>query len=403
MPEGAHVIVRAADAVSGVEYVLPCTVAWVHRGAPNTIALGVDGIPSRTNFFSPVDAQARRLPCDGEAPAARRIGKGITARLASRGIPADDARMIPSSSEARATAARVTKWLLEKGRRDDALAVAAAWAARGPNDAAGQQLLAEALRIDPAAPLAKLAFERMEGIATSAGPLDAAMQRFDLDALLKLEKEMTRPAFRRAQVGFNNNIKFQDQVFHVQTEDSGLDKPHIITHLFADGGRIIKSHKRNYADAVGRADVGTYVRALMKGQHIEMAVLLREGAFDEIIAGRAIGGMQLLEEPPRTEVQKLATQKKQRVEAAAPPSERAVPAVGAAVYFRLRVVRTLGTGPDVYAPPGEEAVIGSQGVISLPGETFVTPAKRSSAFGPDASGCVTSRAETVCSSGRGHP
>jgi len=59
MPEGAHVIVRAADAVSGVEYVLPCTVAWVHRGAPNTIALGVDGIPSRTNFFSPVDAQAR--------------------------------------------------------------------------------------------------------------------------------------------------------------------------------------------------------------------------------------------------------------------------------------------------------------------------------------------------------
>jgi hypothetical protein len=59
MQQGARVIVRAADAVTGVEYVLPCTVAWVHRGAPNTMALVVDGIPSRKNFFSPTDAQAR--------------------------------------------------------------------------------------------------------------------------------------------------------------------------------------------------------------------------------------------------------------------------------------------------------------------------------------------------------
>jgi len=59
MEAGARVVVRAADAVSGVEYALPCSVAWVHRGAPNTIALVVDGVPSRKNFFSPVDAQAR--------------------------------------------------------------------------------------------------------------------------------------------------------------------------------------------------------------------------------------------------------------------------------------------------------------------------------------------------------
>jgi hypothetical protein len=59
MQVGTHVVLRTADAVSGVEYVLPCTVAWVLRGAPNTMALTVDGIPSRTNFFSPVDAHAR--------------------------------------------------------------------------------------------------------------------------------------------------------------------------------------------------------------------------------------------------------------------------------------------------------------------------------------------------------
>ncbi len=299
-------------------------------------------------------------------------------------------------SEARATAARVTRWLLDKGRRDDAVALAAAWAANGPNDTAGQQLLAEALRINPASPVAKAAFERMEGIPTEGAALDEATARFDLAALEQLEKEMTRPAFRGAQVGFNNNIKFRDQVFHVQTEDSGLDKQHIITHLFADGGRIIKSHKRTYSDAVSRPDVTAYVRSLMKGQHLEMALMLREGVFDEVIAGRAMGGITTLTEPPKTDVQRLATQKKQRVAAAAetpPPAMRASlpppPPVAAEplaavtlkmkkppverAHVRLHVTRTLGHGPAYYEPIGEEAVIGSSGAIPLAGELFCHP------------------------------
>ncbi len=50
VPAGAQVILRAADAVTGVEYVLPCKVHWVYRGAPTILALGVDGIPTRTVF-----------------------------------------------------------------------------------------------------------------------------------------------------------------------------------------------------------------------------------------------------------------------------------------------------------------------------------------------------------------
>ena len=46
-----------------------------------------------------------------------------------------------------------------------AVAVLSAWAASGPNDPEGQQLLAEALRIDPRAEMARMAFELMEGIA----------------------------------------------------------------------------------------------------------------------------------------------------------------------------------------------------------------------------------------------
>ncbi len=56
---GSRVVVRAADAVRGVDYVLPCQVTWFHPGDPNTMALVVDGIPTKNHFSSPPDAQAR--------------------------------------------------------------------------------------------------------------------------------------------------------------------------------------------------------------------------------------------------------------------------------------------------------------------------------------------------------
>jgi hypothetical protein len=279
-------------------------------------------------------------------------------------------------AQARAAAVRVAKGLLDKGRADEAVAMLAAWAANGPNDVEGQNLLAEALRIDPSARIAQLAFERMEGIAGDHAPLDEAIARWTLETVMRVEREV-RPSFVRAQVGFNNNVKYKAQTFHIQTEDSGLDKPHVITHLFADGGRILKSHKRSYADHVKQQDVAAYVRQLMKGQQLEMALALREGRFDEVIEGRAIGGMETLDFPPKVEVQKLATQKKSRVQAdgetgRAPVADAGPPPSAAArrAYFRLNVLRSLGGGPASYEPAGPEAVIGSGGAIGLPGEAF---------------------------------
>jgi hypothetical protein len=56
MSMGERVIVRTADAVSGVEFVLPCTVAWVHQGSPCIMALVVDGIPTRSELVGTSDA-----------------------------------------------------------------------------------------------------------------------------------------------------------------------------------------------------------------------------------------------------------------------------------------------------------------------------------------------------------
>jgi len=281
----------------------------------------------------------------------------------------------------RASAAKVAKWLLDRSRPDDAVALLAAWAVTGPNDPEGQELLAEALRINPGSALARHAFERMEGVEGDHGDLDAAVARWSAEELRKVEREMVRPSFLRAQVGFNNNVKYRNLTFHIQTEDSGLDKPHVITHLFADGGRVIKSHKRSYAEHVRRDDVAPFVRQLMKSQQLEMALALREGRFDAVIDGKAIGGMEVLDYPPRVDVQKLATQKKTRVMADGETQRASLPDASAPsvalesqrVYFKLTVARSMGGGPAVYAPKGTEAIIGSAGGIVLPGEVFCHP------------------------------
>ncbi len=281
-------------------------------------------------------------------------------------------------SGVRASAGRVAKWLVDKGRPDEAVAVLCAWAAQGPNDVEGQTLLAGALRIDPGAKVAQFAFERMEGIAGDHEALHSAIAKYSESELARLEAEMRRPSFRRAQMGFNNNIKFREQVFHVQTEDSGLDQPHIVTHLFADGGRVVKSHKRSYADEVRRDDISEYVRGLMKAQHLEMVAMLREGRFDAILDGREVGGLQVLADLPSVDIRKLASQKKARAEATSvvapqPPAAAAPapqPAAAQERLFTLHVLRCLTGGPDRYEPTGTQAVIGSAGAINLPGEHF---------------------------------
>jgi hypothetical protein len=81
-------------------------------------------------------------------------------------------------------------------------------------------------------------------------------------------------------LGFNNNVRHKGRVFHIQTEDSGIRHPHIITHLFADGGRILKSTKTSYAEHLGRPGMAETVRGMMQEQHKAMFIALRDGQYD---------------------------------------------------------------------------------------------------------------------------
>ena len=87
-------------------------------------------------------------------------------------------------------------------------------------------------------------------------------------------------------LGYNNNVRHKGRVFHIQTEDSGINHPHIITHLFMDGGRILKSIKTSYAEHIGTDAMSDKVRAMMKDQHKAMFIALRDGQYDEVVFGK---------------------------------------------------------------------------------------------------------------------
>lgn len=88
-------------------------------------------------------------------------------------------------------------------------------------------------------------------------------------------------------LGYNNNVRHKNKIFHIQTEDSGVKYGHIITHLFMDGGRILKSVKTGYTEYLGNEKMADIVKEMMKQQHKAMFIALRDGKYDHMVDGTA--------------------------------------------------------------------------------------------------------------------
>jgi len=82
-------------------------------------------------------------------------------------------------------------------------------------------------------------------------------------------------------LGFNHNIKHNGKIYHIQTEDSGVETPHIITLLYV-GGTIITRDKTSYADILKIDNLETVVKELMEEQHKGMLKKLISGTFDDV-------------------------------------------------------------------------------------------------------------------------
>jgi len=92
--------------------------------------------------------------------------------------------------------------------------------------------------------------------------------------------------------GYNHNVKYKDRVYHVQTEDSGVANPHVITHLFV-GGNIIETRKTSYADIVKSDRLAEMLVEIMQAQHKTVLKELIAGRLDTRIAERSGGAATL--------------------------------------------------------------------------------------------------------------
>jgi len=106
--------------------------------------------------------------------------------------------------------------------------------------------------------------------------------------------------FDRAVSGFNHNITHRQRVFHVQTEDSGVNNPTIVTLLYV-GGNILAQKKTSYAELLEAPNVAELVRHRMEQQHKEMLRNVVAGKYDgtdDAQSARAYQPGQLADDSP---------------------------------------------------------------------------------------------------------
>ncbi|MGH9388893.1 MAG: hypothetical protein ACRD1Z_04705, partial [Vicinamibacteria bacterium] len=79
--------------------------------------------------------------------------------------------------------------------------------------------------------------------------------------------------------GYNTDVKHNDRVFHIQTEDRGGQNPCIESFIYV-GGEILGGKRTSYSDALAAEPDEHAVRDLMEQQHRTMISAVREGSFD---------------------------------------------------------------------------------------------------------------------------
>ena len=80
--------------------------------------------------------------------------------------------------------------------------------------------------------------------------------------------------------GFNTDIKHNEKVYHVQTEDKGASNPYIESLVYV-GGEILASKKTSYAEQLKSGVDDKWIGGLMEQQHRTMIAAIKRGRFDQ--------------------------------------------------------------------------------------------------------------------------
>ena len=89
--------------------------------------------------------------------------------------------------------------------------------------------------------------------------------------------------------GFNTDIKHNEKVYHIQTEDKGLQNPYIESLVYV-GGEILASKKTSYAEQAKTGVDEKWIGSLMEQQHRTMIAAIKRGRFDQPAESTKITG-----------------------------------------------------------------------------------------------------------------
>lgn len=106
--------------------------------------------------------------------------------------------------------------------------------------------------------------------------------------LLACFPEFLTPAYRFAKpiiviTGFNTDVEFDGVVYHVQTEDKGLETPFLLTLVY-DGGTILASKRQPYDDLFAKGFDEKDLDVRLNRQHSLVCAAINAGRIDELIA-----------------------------------------------------------------------------------------------------------------------
>ena len=83
--------------------------------------------------------------------------------------------------------------------------------------------------------------------------------------------------------GYNHNVKYACEVYHVQTEDFGQEKAYFLTQIFL-GGTLITKERYAYTLSPDKGETPAFsdpLRALMRQFHAQMIDNLKAGHYTE--------------------------------------------------------------------------------------------------------------------------
>jgi hypothetical protein len=154
--------------------------------------------------------------------------------------------------------------------------------------------------------------------------------------------------------GFNTDIEHDGIVYHVQTEDKGLDTPIILSLVYV-GGTILASKRSPYADLIEQGFSDEVLAERLKRQHKLICAAINSGRIDDL-KKMSRAGKATVTAAPETVVAEETVAEETAAEEAEPAEVEAAPVVEEFEFEYGPITQEWAPPPPRVEEPVEEVV-----------------------------------------------